>query len=581
MNIYLRLIRFAKPYWGRLIFATLCTFIVAGLTTAIPGTIKWVVDYIFVEKDAFMLIVLPIGVTIIFFLKGVFTYLQSYLMKYVGNRAVMDIRNRLYNHLVFLPLGFHTKNPTGKLMSKIMNDVGMMQVAVSSVMKDLLQHTVTAIGMIGVIFYLDWKLATISLLVLPLVYYPLVKMGRRLRKLSRKGQEKIADLSAVLQETLSGIKIVKAFGMEGHEGDRFADENRSYFNVTMKGTKLAEVTSPMMEVIGALGFSIILWYGGYQVIKGNSTPGTFFAFLTALQMLYGPIKSLSNISNTIQQTIAAAERVFQILDISTEKDMEKGSFKLLKVEKGVEFENISFLYEESKEPVLKNINLNVKAGEVIALVGSSGSGKTTLVNLLPRFYDPAEGRILIDGIDIKEATLSSLRGQISIVSQDVILFNDAVRNNIAYGKENATLSEVMEAARAAYAHQFISKLPQGYDTVIGEKGIRLSGGEKQRLAIARAILKNSPILILDEATSSLDTESEFYVQKALENLMKNRTTLVIAHRLSTVKNADRIVVIEDGKIVEIGRHEELLKNNGSYNRLYRMQFIESESAQNI
>jgi len=448
----------------------------------------------------------------------------------------------------------------------------LMANAVAGVLKDLFQQGLTFIAMMGVIFYQNWKLATVAVVVIPLSFFTTVRMGQRLRGLATRGQEKIGDMASALQETLAGIRIVKAFGRENSEAMRFRDSNKAFLRATMKATQVSSLASSHMEVIGVLGVAGIIWYGGYLVIQGTMTPGAFFSFLAAMFMAYTPIRRLAGANNTIQQALSAAERVFQVLDLEDEQDRDGGRKELSPLTRSLEFRGVTFRYEGSDASALRGIDLSVQAGEVLALVGSSGSGKTTLASLVPRFYDPTEGAILIDGQDIRHCTLRSLRKQIGIVSQDTVLFDETVKNNIAYGRAEATEDEVVEAAKLAYAHEFIERLPDGYNTVIGENGVKLSGGERQRLAIARAILRDPPILILDEATSSLDSESERIVQLAFSNLMKNRTTLVIAHRLSTVQSADRIVVLDQGRIVDSGTHEELLQRAGLYKRLHAIQF---------
>jgi subfamily B ATP-binding cassette protein MsbA len=400
----------------------------------------------------------------------------------------------------------------------------------------------------------------------------MVRMGKRLRALAASGQERMGDMASTLQETLSGIRMVKAYGREESEAARFQRSNRSFLSTTMKAIQVSSLGSSHMEVIGVVGVAVIIWYGGFLVINGSMTPGEFFSFLTAMFMAYAPIRKLSGSNNAIQQALAAAERVFGVLDLKTEQEAEKGQLELPRIAESVTFDDVTFHYESQSVPALNDINLTIRAGEMVALVGSSGSGKTTLVNLIPRFYEPTAGRILIDGIDTQSYTLRSLRSQIGMVSQDVVLFDDSIRNNIAFGREDATDEDIVQAAQLAYAHDFVERLPEGYQTVVGEKGVKLSGGERQRLAIARAILRDPPLLILDEATSALDTESERVVQLALANLMKNRTTVVIAHRLSTIQQADRIMVMARGSIVEEGTHDELLRRGGQYQRLHAMQF---------
>ncbi|MBI3802823.1 MAG: lipid A export permease/ATP-binding protein MsbA [Nitrospirae bacterium] len=574
MKLYLRLLGFLKPYRWTLSAAFFCSAMVALLTAAYAWLVRPVLDDVFIRKDVKMLMLLPVTIIVVAFLKGAFNYGQAYLVRYIGNRIIADIRKNLYHHILLLPIGFHAKNATGKLMSRVINDVGLMQTAVSTVVKDLFQQTLTMAALTAVIFYQNWQLALASVVAIPFATYPMIRVGRRLRKIARMGQEKIGDLTSVLQETFAGIRIVKAFGREDFETERFEKKNLNYFKNVMRATSVSELTSPMMETFGSIGAAAIIWYGGYQVISDQMTPGTFFSFMAASMMMYAPMKGLSSANNILQQALAAAERVFMILDDRNEREVDTGHRKVPSLRGEIEFQNVSFSYDGIQSATLSNISLKARPGEMIALVGSSGAGKTTLVNMLPRFYEPKEGRILIDGIPIQEIHLASLRSQIGIVSQEVVLFDDTVRWNIAYGLDQISDEEVVRAAEAAYAHLFIGKMQKGYDTVVEKGGANLSGGERQRIAIARALLKNPPILILDEATSALDAESEFIVQKALMNLMQNRTTFVIAHRLSTVQRASCILVVDQGRIVEQGRHEELMRRDGPYRKVYQMQFQE-------
>ena len=574
MNLYPRLLQFVKPYWTALVGAMICMLFVSAATSASAFLVKPVLDDVFFKKDLTMLKLIPLAIVGLFVLKGVFDYGQAYLMSHVGQRIIADLREKTYNHLQSLSLSFFTRNPTGVLMSRITNDVSMVQGAVTDAITGLLKDLFTIIGLVGVVFYRDWKLAIVALVVFPLAVYPIVKFGRKLRSYSSRSQSTMGDISTILLETISGNRIVKAFNMEDYERKRFARENRKLFNILMKSVRVRAISHPLMEMLGGLGIACIVFYGGYNVIKGVATPGTFFSFLAALLMLYEPVKRLSGLNNTVQQGLAAASRIFEVLDTVPEIRNKPGAKTLFSVSKGIEYRNVSFKYEEGW--VLKNINLRVKVGEMIAFVGASGGGKTTMVNLLPRFYDVSSGQILIDDQDIRDISQESLRSMIGIVTQQTILFNDTVRNNIAYGKISEPFEEIVKAAEAAYARGFIQNLPSGYDTIIGEQGVRLSGGERQRISIARALLKNAPILILDEATSSLDSESEIEVQRALEYLMQGRTTLVIAHRLSTIRKANRIVVISNGVVVEEGTHEELLEKEGEYRKLYLLQFIDSD-----
>lgn len=579
MNIYKRLLRLARPHVTKFVFAMLCMLMVGAATSAIAFLVKPALDEIFLEKNMNMLTLIPLAIVILYLLKGACSYGQTLLMSYIGQRVVTDLRNELYSHLQKQALSFFAKNPTGTLMSRITNDVGFIQGAVSVAVTSLLKDTFTIICLVFVVFYRDWKLAIVAMIVFPLTIYPIAKFGEKMRKIATRTQITMGSFSSLLQETISGARIVKAFGMEGYENERFARENERLFRLMMKSISVKAISSPVMEFLGGIGVAAIIYYGGYQVIKGYSTPGTFFSFLAALIMLYEPIKRLTNVNNVIQQGIAAAIRVFGVMDIVPEIKDKKDATVLSPFSDSIAIIDVTFSY--GNEPVLKNINLKIKAGETVAFVGMSGGGKTTLVNLIPRFYDVTAGKILIDGHDIRDVTLKSLRAQIGIVTQQTILFDDTVRNNIAYGDIEKKDDDIMKAAEAANAHNFITKLPNGYETVIGEQGVKLSGGERQRISIARAILKDAPILILDEATSSLDTEAEIEVQEALENLMKGRTTLVIAHRLSTIRNANRILVLVDGQIIEEGNHESLLEKKGEYFKLYNLQFKDESSNEKL
>ena len=572
MRTYLRLLRFARPYWFRLVAAAMFSGFVAGLTGAYAWLVRPALDEIFINKNLTWLAFLPVALMAVSVLKGLASYGQTYLMTYVGSRVVTDIRQRLFSHLIRLPIGFHLKNPSSRMMSRVINDVNLIQNAVSGVLKDLFQQTLTFLVLLGVIMFQNWRLALFAIVAIPLSAYPMVRLGNRLRRIATTGQERTADMSTALQETLTGVRIVKGFTQEAAEDGRFARFNEAYFRTWMKSTQVSAITSPVLEAVGIIGVAGIIWYGGAQVIQGAMTPGTFFSFLMAVFLMYTPIKRVASANNTIQQALAAAERVYAVLDIPTERAIDTGIQGLEGVRSSIELRDVAFRYDGVEAWALKDVSLTVKAGEVLALVGSSGAGKTTLVNLIPRFHDPTAGGILIDGVDLREIRLAALRGRIGIVSQETHLFDDTVRNNIAYGRDDASTEAVIDAARAAYAHEFIMRMPHAYETLIGENGVKLSGGERQRLAIARALLRNPPILILDEATSALDTESERMVQMALANLMQGRTTVVIAHRLSTVQRADRIAVLDRGRLVEVGRHEELLAHGGIYNRLYEMQF---------
>ena len=556
----------------------ICMAVVGAATAAAAYLVKPAMDDIFLDRNEGMLILIPLAVLVIYLLKGVCNYGQTVLMSHIGFRVITDLRRDLYRQILRQPLSFFTKNPTGLLISRVTNDVTFLQGAVSEAVTSLMKDSFTLVALVFVIFWRDWQLAIIASLVFPLAVYPIAQFGRRMRRIATESQVSMGDLVSILQETITGNRIVKAFGMEEHENRRFAQENERQFKLAMKSVTVRAISSPLMEFLGGVGIAAIIFYGGWQVIAGTSTPGTFFSFLAALLMLYEPVKRLTNVNNTIQQGLAGAERIFQVLDTEPDIQNRPGAAELPSIRREISIEGVTFRYEE--DPVLRDVYLKIRAGEVIAFVGMSGGGKTTLVNLIPRFYDVNEGRVAIDGTDIRDVTLESLRAQIGIVTQQTILFNDTVRGNIAYGDVRKSDEDIVRAAMAANAHDFISKLPQGYDTVIGEQGVKLSGGERQRISIARALLKDAPILILDEATSSLDTESEIEVQDALEKLMKGRTTLVIAHRLSTIRNADRIIALVDGRIVEEGTHESLLEKRGEYFKLHNLQFKDDAAEKN-
>lgn len=571
MELYLRLLRFLKPYWPKLLWAMIFMSLVAATNGLAAFIVKPVLDKIFFEKNATMLYIIPVGVILLYLFKGLFEYLQAYLMGFVGQKVITDIRNLIFACLQKQPISYFDKTPTGVSISRIMNDVNLIQSTVSETFTAILKDSFTIIGLIFVVFYRDWKLAIIAFVVLPFATYPIVAFGKKLRRVSIKIQKSIARLTSFLHETITGQRIVKAFSMEEYENQRFREENEDLFRINLKRYRIRALSHPIMEVLGGIAIGVIIWYGGREVISGSSTPGNFFSFTAALLMLYEPIKRLNKENHNIQQGLAASQRVFEIIDRKPEIIDKDNAVELGRIEGNIEVVNVSFKYED--KIILKNINFKVNKNEVIAVVGESGVGKTTLVNLILRFYDVTEGSIKIDGIDIRDVTIQSLRRNIALVTQDVILFNDSIRNNIAYG-QNQNRDLIEEAARAAYAHDFIIRFTKGYDTIIGEKGIRLSGGEKQRIAIARALYKNAPILILDEATSSLDTASEVEVQKALENLMKGRTTIIIAHRLSTIIHANRIIVLENGSIAQVGTHQELIEVSGPYKHLYELQFRE-------
>jgi subfamily B ATP-binding cassette protein MsbA len=570
-DILLRLYTTIKPHRSKYLIAIVAMIFVAAFTWGQVYLLKDLLDKVLMEKNLFFLKVLPLILILVFFFKGVFYYSYSILLEQVGQSVIRDFRIQIFQHIHKQSLSFFNNMPTGTLLSRVISDVTLLQQAVSSALVKLIRDFFTVFFLLTYVFYMNWKLAMITFIVLPIAAYPIVRFGRLFRKVSISTQEEVANVSNILHETITGNRIVKAFSKEEYEGKRFLDQVTNLFALTMKDAKYRCLQHPMMEFIGGAAIALIIWFGGKEVIGGDMTPGTFFAFLTALIAAYEPVKGVTRINSTIQQGLAAATRVFAILDIEPEIQDKKNALKLPLFSSQIELNNLTFQYD-NETPVLSNINLTVPAGEALAIVGPSGGGKTTLTNLIPRFLDLKEGSILVDGVDIRDVTVASLRNQIAMVTQQTILFNDSVRNNIAYGDQQAPEQQVIDAAKAAHAYDFIEALPNGFDTMIGEAGARLSGGQRQRISIARAILKNAPILILDEATSALDTESEHEVQKALENLMKDRTTLVIAHRLSTIKNADRIIVVKGGLIVEQGTHDSLISQKGEYEMLYNMQY---------
>ncbi|MBA3038038.1 MAG: ABC transporter ATP-binding protein [Desulfobacterium sp.] len=567
---HIEIIKLVKESWVTLFLAVLCLLVVAGSTAVSAYLIKPALDDVFINKDTRMLKLIPLAVIFIYFARGLGMYGQEYLMSRVSQNIIRRLRNRLYDHIQDLSLSFFHKEKTGTLMSRVTNDVTVIKAMVSSLITTSVRDCFTLIGLLFVIFYQIWELALFAFLILPLAFYPIVSLGRKVRRVSTSCLEAIADMSSFLHETFSGNKIVKAFGMESYEKKRFYDKTLRLYRVEMKQVKASSLTSPIMEFLGGLGIAFVIWYGGSRVISGVYTTGTFVSFLAAVVMLYDPVKKLSKLNNQLQQGLAATDRIFDIIEKDSEIKEDENPVELKRGFHNVTFEDVSFKYKDFM--VLKNINLKVNPGEIVALVGMSGGGKTSLVNLIPRFYDVSVGSLSIDGVDIRKTSISSLRDQIAIVTQEPILFNDTVRNNIAYGNWNASDKDIEMAARAAYAYDFIQGFPDKFNTMLGELGGRLSGGEKQRICIARALIKDAPILILDEATSSLDTEAERLVQKALENLMKGRTTFVIAHRLSTIAYANKIIVIVNGCIVEEGEHEELIAKKGEYYKLYQMQF---------
>ena len=557
----------------RLALAIICSAVVAAMTAASAYLVKPAVEKIFEQKDTQMLMLIPLLVVVVFLTKGIAAYGSSYLLNHIGQTVIMRLRNRLYDHIQDLPMTFFQREKTGDLMSRITNDVAVISSMFTSAITGSIRDFFTIIGLLSVTFYLIPKLAIYAFVVLPLAAFPIFHFGRKIRRVRLGAQESLADMSAFLHETLLGTKIVKAFGMEDHEKKRFAGKSRTIFRFEMKEARVRAMSSPIMELLGGVGIAFIIWYGGKDVIAGTYSFGTFMSFLTAVGFLYQPLKKLSKLNNAVQRGLAATDRIFDILERKSDIIEAPSPVQIVPGPHYIVFDKVSFKYDTTM--VLQDINLTVKSGEIVALVGMSGGGKTSLVNLIPRFYDVTEGAVLIDDVDIRNVSIAALRRQVAVVTQEPILFNDSVHNNIVYGCQDASEKQIIQAAKDAYAYDFITSFPDGFNTSIGELGGRLSGGQKQRICIARALLKNAPILILDEATSSLDSESETLVQKALGNLMQGRTTFIIAHRLSTIGYAHRILVIADGRIVEKGVHEQLLDRRGEYYKLYRMQFADN------
>jgi subfamily B ATP-binding cassette protein MsbA len=571
-----RLFSYTRPYRGRLMVSWLATAFYAASGALLVSTVKPIFDKVLIQNVQ----VREISALILslYLVKGLSSYFSTTLVADVGQRAITDLRNALYEHVLNQSFTFLSRNTTGALMSHITTDVEKIQNAVSEMAGDLLKETLTVVGLLIVLFYMDWRLALGSLVGMPAAFYFLIRMGKKLRASNETSLRRWRDISEILQETISGFRVVKAFAMEGFEIARFRRAAARLLGVNMRITKTTAILPPLMEAVGGFALVGALFYGSHSIRTGHLTTGAFVAFLTALFAMYTPVKRLSRVNATLQAALAAGSRIFEVLDTHQEVRESPSAVMLPRLRSGLEYEGVGFRYEGSGVSVIRNVSFCARRGEVVAIVGTSGAGKTTLVNLLPRFYDVSEGRITIDGIDTRDATLQSLREQVGLVTQETVLFNDTVRANIAYGLEDVDEARVESAARAAFAHDFILDLPRRYDTVIGERGSRLSGGQRQRIAIARALLKDPPILILDEATSSLDAESERLVQSALANLMKGRTTLVIAHRLATVRNADRILVLDGGEIREVGRHEDLLKTGGIYSRLHELQFSPEDPA---
>ena len=598
MDDFRRLFPFVRPHAGRFALSLLL-LVIAGLSevcttalaiplfdvvlnpvagTAVDQREKWA--FLMRALSAFpgnIVVETAVALVLLTLIKGVCIYYSNLAMAHIGQRVVLDLRNRLFDHVLGQSMGFFSLRSTGHLMSRMNSDVEQVQEAVSTSVAELFRESVLLAALVVWIFYIDWRLASLALLIAPVALVLTLSMGRRIRRASLRSREGVASLNDLLQQSISGMRVVKAFGMEEHELDRFRQSGESLFRANMRAARILFINSPLMEMLGVLCFVPLLFYAHGRIVAGSLTLGDFGGSLFSLFRMYDPIRKLSRLHVQFQRAFASASRISELLDAHIEIHDRPGAVHMEGVRQGIEFQDVHFEYAEDggDSRVLENINLSVRPRMVTAFVGSSGAGKSTLVSLLPRFHDVSEGRITVDGVDIRDYTQASLRKNIAIVTQDTFLFNDTIRNNIAYGDRQASEQQIIEAAKAAFAHEFIMGFPMRYQTIIGERGQRLSGGERQRISIARAVLKDSPILILDEATSALDSESEKIVQQALANLMRNRTTFVIAHRLSTIRNADLIVVLDRGRIVEVGDHESLLLADGLYRRFFRLQTDET------
>lgn len=576
MTLYLRILSYIKPYMHRLLFAMVCTIMAAAGNLYIPWIIKDMIDEVLADKNGTMLNWIAASIIAIFIVRGLFWYGQNYLMSYVGQSVIIDIRAAVFKKLQRLSVSFYDKNKTGTIMSYVTNDVNALQSAMVENTIEMITEGFILIGSVVAMIYLDWRLTLFTVCTFPVVLWFMEFFGKKIRKTGGRIQECTADITSVLQESVASARVIKSFVREDYEVDRFDVENKANFRANMKNAQLMATLTPVVELVAAIGVTMIIWYGGNNVINGTITAGSLVAFLTYAVNISNPIKRLTRVIGNIQKALAAAQRVFMIIDMPEEIAESRDAKQLPEVSGKVEFQNVSFAYND-KGNVITDLSFSVKPGEVIAIVGPSGAGKSTIANLLPRFYDVNKGDIKIDGHSAREVTLDSLREQVGIVPQETMLFNGSVYNNILYGRLDATKEEIEAAAKAANAHDFIMQLTDGYETKLGDRGVNLSGGQRQRIAIARAILKNPRILILDEATSALDTESERVVQEALDRLMVGRTSFVIAHRLSTVKNADKILVLEKGNLVESGTHDELLALDGLYAHLYKIQYRNKEA----
>jgi subfamily B ATP-binding cassette protein MsbA len=572
-QIYLRLLSYSRPYLWRIVLSMIFSLVVAGADVSYVNFIEPLVDKIIAAGNRGLLHLVPAVIIGLAIVKGVSRYFQEYYVKTAGQLVVQDIRNNLFKKCMNLSMAFHVSQPSGRLTSQVLNDVGILQKSAADALVDGLRESFTLIGLVSLAFYKDWKMATVAFLVLPFCVIPVTHLGQKIKLNVKRSLKGMGFLTGTLQEAFGGIKVVKAFGREADQIQKFMDENKFYYRFLRKAIKYNSLTAPAVEILASLGGAGVVWYGVSRVLSGEMSQGQLFSIVAAIMMMFSPVKRLTKVSNTIQQSIGAADGIFQLLDEPVDITDLPDAQEMPRVNGDIVIENVTFSYAD--EPVLIDFNLHARPGEVIAMVGPSGAGKSTVAGLLARFYDPQQGTIRIDGYDIRNVSMASLKHNLAFVDQETFLFNVSIRDNIRYGQMDADDQAVIDAARQAYADEFIAKLPQGYDTLIGDRGVRLSGGQRQRLCVARALLRNAPILILDEATSALDIESEAMVQKALANLMENRTTLVIAHRLSTIMHADRIVVMDQGRVVEVGSHQELLARDGLYRSLYDMQFKES------